>query len=172
LEFYVKPPPSKDASTAYLYVKSYRTFAINTQNEKINLSRGDGWYPASSTPQSAALDPIKGTPFVGTVARWNELHAAASNPEVMNRLLGKPWHAYANPGNGLPSTDTLFWLTDDFDFTKGVVTHYLIRFPANTATPIPFKVGNNSRLNSFRLEFRSNIEALSMQSFNFVFQQR
>jgi hypothetical protein len=170
LVFQVIPPPSTDASTAYLYVKSYRTFSVNTQNDKINLSRGGGWYPENATSQTAALEAIeKAVPFRGTVSRWNELHAAASTPEVMNRLIGRTWHAYADPGNGLPSTDTSFWVTGEFDFAKGTVTHYLIRFPANSTTTIPVKVGNSLQLRSFRLEFSSNIEGLSMQSFNFVF---
>lgn len=170
LQFYVVPPASGDSSTAYVLIKSYRTFTIAT-GDKIKLSRGDGWQTEKSTNSSVdKLSGMRDEPFRGTVEKWNALHAAATSPEAMRSQIGKPWHAYADADKGLPSTDlTSFWQTGDFDFTKGSQTNYLIRFPSNTQTPIPFEVGRQPELSEIRLEFYSNIDALSGRSFRFVF---
>ncbi|WP_461622625.1 hypothetical protein [Bradyrhizobium sp. 25ACV] len=91
-------------------------------------------------------------------------------PEAMADRLGQPFHAYADADKALPSTEpAAFWQTGAFDFSKGSQTNYMIRFPANSSTPIPFEVGYGEDLTEFRLEFYSSIDALSEKSYRFVF---
>jgi hypothetical protein len=172
IKFFLLPPKSDDVGPAYVLIKSYRAFAKPTQ-DKIKMSRGGGWHTEKSTsgkPDYMSPPQLRNRPFRGSVAQWNEAHTSGVMPEAMTNKLGQPFHAYADSDKALPSTEpAAFWQTGDFDFSKGTQTNYVIRFPANSSTPIPFEVGYDENLTEFRLEFYSSIDALSEKSYTFVF---
>lgn len=171
IQFYLFPPASSDAGSAYVLIKSYRTFARPTQ-DKVKMSRGGGWHTERSTsakPDFMSPLQLKDRPFKGSVSQWNEAHMSGAAPEAMSSKLGQPFHAYADVDKTLPSTDpATFWQTGAFDFSKGQQTNYMIRFPANSSTPIPFEVGYGKDLTEVRLELYSSIDALSEKSYRFV----
>jgi hypothetical protein len=154
-------------------MKSYRAFTNGTF-DKIKMSRGNGWHSERSTAQKPdILDKMDDIPFKGTPDKWNELHNIAASPEALREKFGeRPWHAYADADRKLPSTSLMtFWQTppDKFNFENGMLTNYLIRFPTNSTTPIPFFVGYQRQLKEFRLEMYSSIDALSNQRYRFIF---
>lgn len=172
IRFYILPPSTSDTDPAFVFIKSYRTFSVETR-DKIKMSRGEGWHSeksAAARPDYIAPQRLNDKPFRNTIEKWNDYHIAESTPESLRQKLGQPWHAYADADKALASTEPIsFWQTGPFDFGTGMLTNYLIRFPANTTTPIRFEVGYDDRIKEFRLEFYSSIDALSEKSYRFVF---
>lgn len=154
-------PVQSDVDRVVVFIKSYRTFSVSPP-DKIKVSRGGEWFlPGSSGTD--ALSKLPDEPYPGTVATWNEVHSSAGNPEQVNNTLKLEWHAYATGDGKLPSTRKLnYWLASgDFDFSKGTLTNYLISFPPNSKSEIPFDVNLQNEVRSIDLTIDSNVEALS-----------
>ena len=162
VQFSIIPSGADAAETAYVFVKSYRVFTTMPP-DKIKMSRGDGWFfPAARPGNYSDEDRIDDVPFDGSVEDWNAAHSSKATPEQMEKRLDFRWHAYPDKDEAMPSTRRIdFWKTRaDFDFSHGTLTSYLIRFPANSATPIPFNVGLLPQVKEFQLEFYSNIDQI------------
>src|SRR4051812_26354592 len=133
-------PVESDIDKVVVLIKSYRTFSASPP-DKIKVSRGGEWFlPGSSGTKAVAKVPDE--PYLGTIATWNEAHSSAGNPDQVNDKLKLDWHAYATDDGKLPSTRKMdYWLArGDFDFSKGTLTNYLIAFPPNGKSEIPFDV--------------------------------
>lgn len=165
VQFSFIPPQRTDDTTAYIFIKSYRVFGTEPP-DKIKMSRGSGWFSGSGA--AAEQRGVEDQPYLGTVDEWNTAHSGDGGPEDLQNRLKFLWHAYAQDDKQFPSTMRLtYWKTrGDFDFSHGSLTNYLIRFAANSKTPIPFNVGI-SQAKEFQLELYSNIEELS-GSYRFV----
>ena len=160
-------PVESDVDKVVVFIKTYRTFSVSPP-DKIKVSRGGEWFlPGSSgaKPVAKMLDE----PYPGTIATWNEAHSSAGNPEQVTDKLKLEWHAYATGDSKLPSTRKMdYWLArGDFDFSKGTLTNYLITFPPNGKSEIPFDVNLQNEVRSIELTIDSNVEALS-GSYRFV----
>ena len=162
LSFVVLPVDSETA-TAALYIKSYRTFST-TPPFRIKLSRSDGWFLSASPDGTATVqNRLDDKPYTGTIQDWNAAYTTAGTPLDFKDRLKISWHAYADDQKTMASTDDqTYWTTKaDFDFSHGTLTAYLLRFPANSQTPIPFAVYLQDEVKQVDLILNSNVEALS-----------
>jgi hypothetical protein len=162
LKFMVLPVGTK-STTAALYIKSYRTFT-NTQRIPIKLSRGDGWFLSDSPDGTAAVQArLDDKPYTGTVQEWNAAYSTAGTPLDFKDRLKVSWHAYADDQKSMASTDDqAYWAASaDFDFSHGTLTAYLLRFPANSQSAIPFEVYMQDEVKEVDLILSSNVEALA-----------
>jgi hypothetical protein len=160
LLFKILPVPS-DIDKVVVFIKSYRTFSVSPP-DKIKVSRGGEWFlPGSSGAK--AVSKVPDEPYPGTIATWNESHSSTGSPEQVNDKLKLDWHAYGTDDSKLPSTRKMnYWLASgDFDFSKGTLTNYLIAFPPNSKSEIPFDVNLQNEVRSIELTIDSNVEALS-----------
>ena len=154
-------PVQSDLDKVVVFIKSYRAFSVSPP-DKIKVSRGGEWFlPGSSGAKP--VSKVSDEPYPGTIATWNEAHSSAANPEQVNDKLKLDWHAYATDDGKLPSTRKMnYWLASgDFDFSKGTLTNYLIAFPPNSKSEIPFDVSLQNEVRSIELTIDSNVEALS-----------
>jgi len=154
-------PVESDVDKIAVFIRSYRTFSASPP-DKIKVSRGGEWF----LPHASGAKPLSklpDEPYPGTIAAWNEAHSSAGNPEQVNGKLKLEWHAYATDDGKLPSTQKMdYWLAPgDFDFSRGTLTNYLIAFPPNGKSEIPFDVNLQNEVRSIDLRIDSNVEALS-----------
>ena len=160
---FVVLPVGSSSETAGLYIKSYRTFS-NSPPYRIKLSRGDGWYLSDSSDGTATVqNRLDDKPYAGTIQDWNAAYSTAGTPLDFKDRLKIRWHAYADDQKTMSSTDDpTYWTTKaDFDFSHGTLTAYLLRFPSNSQTPIPFNVYLQDEVIRVDLILNSNVEALS-----------
>ena len=164
-------PEGFEAPAGVLLIRSIRTFAVDTQPQKIKVYRNKGWYvpgkPKQKMTTLAALGPPP-RPVKTDPAAWYALHRRLDTPEAFGGKLGAPWHAYATEDRSISSTadsDQLWLLPDNRDFAKLVVTNYLIRFDINpdrtSSTPVRFSVDPLVGVDRIELGIRSNIGALA-----------
>jgi len=161
VQFLIVPPQRSD--TTLIFIKSYRVFT-NEPDDKIKMSRGDGWlFRAASSSNYAPLGRKDDVPYDDTVEKWNSSHSSRGDPIEMEGRLDYRWHAYADEDEATSSSRKIDrWKTRaDFNFTHGTLTNYLIRSAANSRTPIPFNVGLLPQVTEFTLEFYSNAEGIS-----------
>jgi hypothetical protein len=159
-------PTDIGVKTGYLFIKSYRTFS-NSQEVKIKLSRGDGWFGENPTSNPVkALGRLDDQPFAKSVDDWNSAYASPGTPTDFATRLNVFWHAYATQDQMFSSTSDLqYWkIANNFDKTYGAMTDYLLRFDVNTARSdslVPFQVYIQRQVKKVELEISSNIESLS-----------
>jgi len=162
LSFFILPL-DVGPTTTLIFIKSYRTFT-NSPPDKIKVSRSDGWF-FSDSPQGKAViqQRLDDEPYSDTLVAWNSAHSTAGTPQEFKDRLKVIWHAYADEEKHLPSTrNPSYWKTKtDFDFGHGTLTAYLLRFPSNSKTPIPFNVYLQDAVQQIELTLDSNVEALS-----------
>jgi hypothetical protein len=170
LSFVVLPVSSSSTTTA-LYIKSYRTFS-NNPPYPIKVSRGDGWYLSDSANGTATVqNKLDDKPYTGTIQDWNAAHSTTGTPLDFKDRLKIIWHTYADDQKTMSSTDDPnYWTTKaDFDFNHGTLTAYLLRFPSNSQTPIPFNVYLQDQVTQIDLILNSSVEALSGE-YKFIIQ--
>jgi hypothetical protein len=154
-------PVESDLDKVVVFIRSYRTFSVSPP-DKIKVSRGGEWF-LSDASGAQSTGKVSDEPYAGTIAAWNEAHSSAGTPEQVNAKLKLEWHAYATDDSKLPSTRKMdYWLTlGDFDFSHGTLTNYLIAFPPNSKSEIPFDVKLQNEVRSIELRIDSNVETLS-----------
>ena len=157
--------PFTERKTAYVFIKSIRSFAgTNQQEEKIKLSRGGGWYKDDG---SAGADDIDDYPLSISIKEWNGAHNAPGNPKKLNSEIKYSWHAFAETNQSLASTETVsFWkIPTMHEQTPGTITNYLVRFKVNSdedkRSYANFYVRSQSYVRKIDLTLQSNIGELS-----------
>jgi hypothetical protein len=163
VQFLIIPPKREGSDAAYVFIKSYRVFNAEPP-DKIKMSRSDGWFFPAGTPAAFGdADRKDDVAYDGSAEDWNREHSSPGTPQEMETRLKFRWHAYAGKDDVSSSNRrSSHWKArSDFDFSRGTLTNYLIRFPADSSTPIPFSVGLLPQVKEFRLEIYSSVDEIA-----------
>jgi hypothetical protein len=154
-------------AAAFYSVKAKRTLEQD-QRVSVSLVRSSGWfgYLTSRNNELQPVPQVRGDPFRGTVAQWNQAHVDGAGPEELRNIpgLSRPWHAFVDQEKSLASTaDSGFWRIGPSEITpKTVITNYLIRFtPGQTFRLLDFDVYIQEGVQKVELVTSSQIEAFS-----------